>query len=99
MDKLLPHIKSFNKGETEKISMALFTESQLSNVSYDLPTGVTGLPSHPNDQVQLQLSDGSNVTVFDKLTTGLRLLTFMMTHHQWQVFASEDCTILGINAV
>ena len=79
--------------------MALFTESQLSSVSYDLPVGVTGLPSHPNDQVQLQLSDGSNVTVFDKLTTGLRLLTFMRTNHQWQVSASEDVTIVSINAV
>ena len=65
--------------------MALFTESQLSSISFDLPENTTGAPSHANDQVQLQLSDGSNVTVFDKLTTGLRLLTFMRTNAQWQV--------------
>ena len=79
--------------------MALFTESQLSSVAYDLPENTTGAPSHANDQVQLQLSDGSNVTVFDKLTTGLRLLTFMRQNAQWQVAANDDITIVSINAV
>ena len=79
--------------------MALFTESQLSSVSYDVPENTTGAPSHANDQVQLQLSDGSNVTVFDKLTTGLRLLTFMRQNAQWQVAANDDVQIVSINAV
>ena len=79
--------------------MALFTESQLSSISFDLPENTTGAPSHANDQVQLQLSDGSNVTVFDKLTTGLRLLTFMRTNAQWQVAANDDVTVVSINAI
>ena len=79
--------------------MALFTESQLSSVAYDLPENTTGAPGHANDQVQLQFSDGSNVTVFDKLTTGLRLLTFMRTNAQWQVAANDDITIVSINAM
>ena len=80
--------------------MALFTESQLSSVSYDLPVGITaGAPTNPNDQVQLQLSDNSNVTVFDKKTTALRLLAFMRTNEQWQVSASDDVSIVSINSV
>ena len=65
--------------------MALFTESMLSSASYDLPENTTGTPAHPNDMITLQLSDGTMVSVFDKLTTGLRLLTYMRTHAQWQV--------------
>lgn len=78
--------------------MALFTESQLSTISYDVPVGQT-TPANPNDAVILQLGDGSNVTVFDKATTGLRLMTFMRQHSQWQVSGSEDVTVVSVNAV
>ena len=78
--------------------MALFTESQLSTVAYDVPAGQT-TPSNPNDAVILQLSDGSNVTVFDKVATGLRLMTYMRTNSQWQVSGSEDVTIVSVDAV
>ena len=79
--------------------MALFTEAMLSSVSYDLPEDTTGTPLHPDDQITLQLADGTLVSVFDKLTTGLRLLTYMRTHAQWQVAGSDDVTIVSINAV
>ena len=77
--------------------MALFTETQLSSITYDVPVGQTA-PSNPNAQVQLQLSDGSNVTVFDKLTTALRLMTFMRASSQWQVAANDDITVVSVGA-
>lgn len=78
--------------------MALFTETQLGGIAYDVPTGQTS-PANPNDAVILQLSDGSNVTVFDKATTGLRLMTYMRQHSQWQVSGSDDVTVVSVNAV
>ena len=65
----------------------LFTESQLSN-SYDVPEGGT-TPAHENDAVTLQLSDGTVAQVFDKLSTGLKLLAFLRTNSQWNVYASD----------
>ena len=79
--------------------MALFTEAMLINTDYDLPEGETGVPAHPNDQLTLQLSDNTLVSVFDKLTTGLRLLTYMRQHSQWQVAASDDVTVVSVNSV
>ena len=77
--------------------MALFTASQFAGVSYDLPDG-GGTPANVNDAVTLQLSDGNNVTVCDTLGTALKLLTYMRTNSQWQVLASDDVTVVSINA-
>ena len=78
--------------------MALFTASQFSGVSYDLPDS-GGAPANANDAVTLQLSDGNNVTVCDTLGTALKLLAYMRTNSQWQVLASDDVTVVSINAV
>jgi len=78
--------------------MALFTASQFAGVSYDLPEG-GGTPANVNDAVTLQMSDGSNVTVCDTLGTALKLLAYMRTNSQWQVLASDDITVVSINAV
>ena len=78
--------------------MALFTASQFANMNYDLPEG-GGTPAHVSDALTLQLSDGNVVTVFDTLATGLKLLTYMRTNSQWQVLASDDITVISINAV
>jgi hypothetical protein len=77
--------------------LMLFTESQLSN-SYDVPEGET-TPAHLNDAVTLQLSDGTVAQVFDKLSTGLKLLAFMRTNSQWNVYASDDVVCVSIGAV
>ena len=61
--------------------MALFTAAQLASVAYDLPEG-GGTPANANDPVTLQLSDGSNVTVCDTLSTALKLLAYMRTNAQ-----------------
>ena len=78
--------------------MALFTASQFSTVSYDLPVG-GGAPANPNDPVTVLLSDGNTVTVADTLSTALKLLSYMRTNSQWQVLASDDVTVVSINAV
>ena len=77
--------------------MALFIESQFSN-AYDVPEGGT-TPAHQNDSVRLEMSDGTVALVFDKLATCLKLLAFMRTNSQWQVWASDDVIIVSIGAV
>ncbi len=47
----------------------------------------------------LQLSDGTVVQVFDKASTGLKLLAFMRTNSQWNVYASDDVVCVSIGAV
>ena len=76
--------------------MALFTEAIFTN-DFDLPVGETGSPLHAGDPITLQLSDGTSLTVFDKLTTALRLGRFMRQSKQWSVAASEDVTIVSAN--
>ena len=61
--------------------MALFTASQFSSMPYDLPDQ-GGAPANVNDAVTLQLSDGNNVTVADKLRIALKLLRYMRTNTQ-----------------
>ena len=78
--------------------MALFTAGQFAHTTYDLPEG-GGTPAHVADALTLQLSDGNAVTVFDQLGTGLKLLAYMRTNSQWQVLASDDVTVISINAV
>ncbi len=77
--------------------MALFTEASFPATPFDRPLGVVGDPAHANDPVTLQLSDGTSVTVFDKLSTALRLARFMRQSGQWQIAASEDITIVSAN--
>ena len=61
--------------------MALFSESLFPS-PFDLPVGVVGTPTATNDPVVLQLSDGTQVTVVDKLSTALRLLAYMRRNAQ-----------------
>ncbi len=75
----------------------LFTENQFTN-TYDVPEGGVS-PDHANDPVTLQLSDGTVALVFDKLSTGLKLLAFMRTNSQWNVYASDDVVCVSIGAV
>ncbi len=77
--------------------MALFTESQFSN-AYDVPEGGAA-PAHHNDSVLLQLSDGTVALVFDRLSTALKLLAFMRTNGQWNVWGSDDIILVSISAV
>ncbi len=77
--------------------MALFIESQFSN-AYDVPDGGT-TPAHQNDSVLLELSDGTVALVFDKLSTGLKLLAFMRSNSQWNVWGSDDIIFVSISAV
>jgi hypothetical protein len=77
--------------------MALFTESQFSN-AYDVPEG-GATPAHQNDSVLLQLSDGTVALVFDRLSTALKLLAFMRTNGQWNVWGSDDVVFVSISAV
>jgi hypothetical protein len=77
--------------------MALFAEASFAATPYDNPLGVSGDPTHANDPVTLQLSDGTSVTVFNQMTTALRLAAFMRHSAQWQVAASEDITIVSAN--
>ena len=51
--------------------MALFTATQISSLSYDLPMG-RGAPANANDLVTLLLSDGNTVTLADTLGTALK---------------------------
>ncbi len=76
--------------------MALFTEAMFTN-DFDRPVGEAGSPLHAGDPITLQLSDGTSLTIFDKLTTALRLATFMRQSKQWSVAASEDVTNVSAN--
>ena len=78
--------------------MALFTEG-LFPLTFDLPVRVVGTPAGANDPVVLQLGDGTQVTVFDTLTTALRLLAYMRRNAQWNVQGSDDIMVVPINAV
>ena len=76
--------------------MTLFTAAMFSN-DYDRPVGNVNPPVHGNDPITLQLSDGTSLTVFDKLETALRLAFYMRGAKQWQVSAIEDVTIISAN--
>jgi hypothetical protein len=76
--------------------MALFTASMFIG-EFDRPVGVSGDPTHAADPVMLQLSDGTALTIFDQLTTALKLAAFMRVSKQWSVAASEDVTIVSAN--
>ena len=76
--------------------MALFTDAMFTN-DFDRPVNETGSPLHAGDPITLQLSDGTSITVFDTLTTALRLARFMRQSKQWQVAASEDVTVVAAN--
>ena len=75
----------------------LFTENQFT-ITYDVPEGGVS-PDHANVPVTLQLSDGTVALVFDILSTGLKLLAFMRTNSQWNIYASEDVVCVSTGAV
>ncbi len=47
----------------------------------------------------LQLTDGTVALVFDSLNTALKLLAFMRTNGQWNVWGSDDVIFVSISAV
>ena len=75
--------------------MALVTESGFS--VYDIPEGQTAPPSNPDLSIALALSDGTSVTVFDKKTTALALLTSMRFRNQWLLQLSDDIMAVSIS--
>ncbi len=76
--------------------MALFSASMFED-DFDRPVGVVADPVHASDPITLQLSDGTSITVADKLTTLLKLAAYMRKSKQWSVAASEDITIVSAN--
>jgi hypothetical protein len=90
LNRTLPSSKSFF------FFMALFTEGQFP-ITYDVPEG-GGNPPHENDAVLLQMSDGTVAQIFDRLSTGLRLLAFMRRNSQWSVYASDDVVCVSVGA-
>lgn len=67
----------------------LVQASQFSSLAapqlYDSSGNVVASPAHPTDPVTLTLSSGVTVTVFDSLTTALKLLKYMYQQNQWLV--------------
>jgi hypothetical protein len=66
---------------------SLVQASQFSSLSapqlYDSSGALIPAPAHPNDPVTLTLSSGVTVTVFDSLTTALKVLKYMYQQNQW----------------
>ena len=77
---------------------AIFTAAQVSGISVVTPGGVIGGIPNPNDSVSLQLSDSSSVTIFDSVTTGLKILEFMRQRAQVTLQASDDIIIVSTGA-
>jgi hypothetical protein len=80
--------------------MAFFTAAKFSN-DYDRPVGISppAQPAHPNDAVALQMSDATQITVFDTLETALKALAFLRTAGQWSCYANDDVIVVSVNAV
>lgn len=53
-------------------------------------------PSRPNDPVDLRMSDGVTVRVFENLVTALRCLELMRTRSQAYLAANDDVSIYAI---
>jgi hypothetical protein len=66
---------------------SLVQASQFSSISapqlYDASGALIPTPPHPNDPVTLTLSSGVTVTVFDSLTTALKVMKYMFEQGQW----------------
>ena len=75
--------------------MALITEGDF-NV-YEIPEGQTAPPSNADLSIALALSDGTSVTVFDKKTTALNLLTSMRLRNQWLLQLSDDIMAISVS--
>ena len=71
----------------------------LFSLAFDLPVGVVGTSFGANDPIVLQLGDGTQVTVCDKLSTALRLLAYMRRNAQWNVQGNDDVMVVSVNAV
>jgi hypothetical protein len=67
----------------------LVQASQFSSLSapqlYNSSGSLIPTPAHPNDPVTLTLSSGVTVTVFDSLTTALKVLKYMYQQNQWLI--------------
>ena len=75
--------------------MALITEVDF-NI-YEIPQGESAPPSNADLSISLALSDGTSITVFDKKTTALALLTSMRLRGQWLLQLSDDIMAVGIS--
>ena len=65
----------------------LLQASQFSSLTapqlYDASGTLIAAPDHPTDPVTLTLSSGVTVTVFDSLTTALKVMKYMYEQNQW----------------
>ena len=75
--------------------MAIISEADF-NI-YEVPEGQTSPPTSPDVSVSLALSDGTSVTVFDKKTTALALLTSMRMRNQWMLQLSDDIMAISVS--
>jgi hypothetical protein len=78
--------------------MALFTSTQFSGVSFDLPAGSAENPPNAATPVSLGLTDGTNVGVFDRVDTALKMMRQMRGQQQWQIWATDDVIIVSVSA-
>ena len=53
-------------------------------------------PARPNDPVDLRMSDGTTVRVFENLVTALRCLELMRTRNQAYLAANDDVAVYAI---
>ena len=75
--------------------MAIISEADF-NI-YEVPEGQSSPPSSADVSISLALSDGTSVTVFDKKTTALSLLTSMRFRNQWMLQLSDDIMAISIS--
>jgi hypothetical protein len=78
--------------------MALFTSAQFSSETFDLPGGSAEVPPSAATPVSLGLTDGTNVAIFDRLDTALKLMRQMRGQQQWNLWVSDDVIIVSVSA-
>jgi len=74
--------------------MPLFSSSDFTN-TYDTPINEGALGS---GVVNVTMSDGNTITVFDDIATALKCLAYMRVNKQWHLWATEDLIVVSINA-
>ena len=76
--------------------MALVTSAQFN--TYLTPVGQTAPPPQYQLPINLGLSDGTSVLVFDRLTTALSLMEAMRLRGQWLLQLNDDIAVAAISA-
>jgi hypothetical protein len=82
------------------MTTVLFTAASFPDVTAPLAPIIQGAqatlpPAHQNDPVTLQLTDGTQVTVFDTKYTALRCMEYMRRRNQSLLQASDDVFIVS----